>query len=157
VQRWLFVAVKDLFPDLVIHEEYLHPLLIGSGAQRLLQLDVYIPGLRLAFEFHGVAHYRDEIAHFRASHHIAKNDAHKRLACKNANITLIEVPYWWDKQKTSLAGTIAKYRPDLISTTIDADFPPIPSDSPSSSKSRKFQFLDSDQVELHRDEEEYMY
>lgn len=28
-------------------------------------------------------------------------------------VTLIQVPYWWDKSVASLAATILKYRPDI--------------------------------------------
>ena len=34
----------------------------------------------------------------------------------NIGITLIEVPYWWDKQVSSLASTIYNTRPDLFDT-----------------------------------------
>ena len=31
-------------------------------------------------------------------------------------ITLIEVPYWWDRDITSLAATVYNSRPDLFET-----------------------------------------
>jgi hypothetical protein len=34
-------------------------------------------------------------------------DAEKRTACLKQGITLIEVPYWWDLDKESLAGKLA--------------------------------------------------
>jgi len=43
-----------------------------------------------------------------------KRDNDKQLACEQHGITLIEVPYWRDKQTRSLAATIYKARPELI-------------------------------------------
>src|SRR5690242_911942 len=33
---------------------------------------------------------------------------------QKAGITLVEVPYWWDKTKESLAATIQQHRTDLL-------------------------------------------
>ena len=41
-------------------------------------------------------------------------DLHKAEACKELGITLIEVPYWWDRSISSLAVTIYNARPDLF-------------------------------------------
>jgi hypothetical protein len=42
-------------------------------------------------------------------------DAEKMEACRDAGITLIEIPYWWDQSIGSLHATIYKYRPEIIS------------------------------------------
>lgn len=44
-----------------------------------------------------------------------QHDQDRKDKCKQAGITLIEVPYWWNRVKTSLAATIAEVRPELIS------------------------------------------
>ncbi len=36
------------------------------------------------------------------------------LRCEQSGITLIVVPFWWDKSMESLVGTIASARPDII-------------------------------------------
>lgn len=43
-----------------------------------------------------------------------KRDKEKRKICEKEGITLIEIPYWWDKKIPSLATTIQQQRPDLI-------------------------------------------
>jgi hypothetical protein len=35
-------------------------------------------------------------------------------AKKMAGLTIIQVPYWWDKTVESISATIHKYRPDII-------------------------------------------
>ena len=59
-----------------------------------------------------------------------QRDKTKNEICKEVGITLIEVPYWWDRKISSLAATVYNVRPDLfivkpegvpISTTISSD------------------------------------
>lgn len=45
--------------------------------------------------------------------------------CKEVGITLIEIPYWWDKKLPSLCATIYNSRPDILKTKPTAI--PIPS------------------------------
>jgi len=49
-----------------------------------------------------------------SSEDLKKRDTEKKYACKAANVTLIDVPYWWNMSKQSLATTIRSYRPDLL-------------------------------------------
>ena len=43
-------------------------------------------------------------------------------------ITLIEVPYWWDRRRESLAATIHKVAPELVPNPPGAE--PIPTSCP---------------------------
>ena len=43
------------------------------------------------------------------------SDVTKSAICKEKGITLIEIPYWWDKSIKSLYATIYNNRPDLLS------------------------------------------
>ncbi len=78
-----------------------------------MQFDIFIPDLNLAIEYpiyvaisihfelaiyYGPHHYR-QVAYFGPRRHIIDRDTDKRLKCKNNNITLIEIPYWWDNKK----------------------------------------------------------
>ena len=41
-------------------------------------------------------------------------DKEKKKICEQNGITLIEIPYWWDKQLSSLITTIHQQRKELI-------------------------------------------
>ena len=41
-------------------------------------------------------------------------DVTKKEMAKNKGITLLEIPFWWDKKIDSLAATIYMHRPDLF-------------------------------------------
>ena len=82
-----------------ILEDYAHPSLVYKDTNRNMQLDIFIPSLSLAFEYQGAHHYQD-IYYFGAyARDTEIRDRQKREACRVANITLIEVPHWWDYQK----------------------------------------------------------
>lgn len=55
-----------------------------------LELDVYIPSLKVAFEIQGIFHYEPIFGQEKLDY-IQKNDARKRNLCKEANIKLIEI------------------------------------------------------------------
>jgi hypothetical protein len=61
-----------------------------------MEFDLYIASLSLAFECHGEQHYR---FHFLQGPQEPgeKRDQEKKQLAKSMGITLIEVPYWWDK------------------------------------------------------------
>lgn len=60
-QRWLFVVLCDLFDEtkVSIFENYSHETLRFPQANHSIELDVYIPDLKLAFEYQGKQHYHD--------------------------------------------------------------------------------------------------
>jgi len=111
-QRWLCKVTKDLFPESEICEDYTHPVMkFPSG--KPLQFDAFIPDKLLALEYQGEQHYETE--QFFGSHKVQqKRDEEKRLECEKNQITLIEIPYWWDGKEQSLRATIHKERPDII-------------------------------------------
>jgi hypothetical protein len=80
-----------------------------------MQLDIYIPSLSLAFEYHGKHHFED-VFYFGQYNQYKTRDEEKVAACKASGITLIVVPYWWDKTRQSLAATLYKVRPDIWTT-----------------------------------------
>jgi len=126
-QNLLFITLKELLPNVQdFFLEYPHPSLIYSSKKNV-ELDIFIPSLNLAFEYHGQQHYSSiEGTEFVNTpfEDRKSNDDERRNLCKEAGITLIEVPYWWDKTKESLLATLNKYRPDLFPATSSA--PPIP-------------------------------
>lgn len=71
----------------------------------VLELDIYIPSKKIAFEYNGYQHY-----HFSEKFHkkISKfklqkrNDNLKSIACKSKKIKLIVIPYWIQDMKSYL-------------------------------------------------------
>src|SRR4051812_44330056 len=87
----LFVEVK---------ENYIHESLQGSSGRRM-ELDIYLPKEKLAFEYQGESHYLDIYA-LGNRWRQRQRDEEKRNACTSRGITLIEIPYWWDFEIPSL-------------------------------------------------------
>merc|ERR1712137_9825 len=79
-----------------------------SGAY---EVDVWIPQLNLAVEFHGKQHYQD-VPLFGPLELYQQRDALKREACRQSGIRLMEVPYWWDNQANSLHASLYRVAPD---------------------------------------------
>jgi hypothetical protein len=92
-----------------------------------MELDFFFPDLKLAVEYQGAQHFID-IHVFAPQRAYAFRDQQKRKACLQENITLIEIPYWWDFNEESLRATIHHQRPDLLPRPISGA--PIPSKSP---------------------------
>ncbi len=46
-----------------------------------------------------------------------RQDQQKRSMCDAAGITLIVIPYWWNKKMETVAQTIQLARPDIVLPT----------------------------------------
>ncbi len=44
---------------------------------------------------------------------VAKRDVEKQVFCRQSGVTLITIPYWWNRKMESLAKTIHFHRPDI--------------------------------------------
>ena len=106
-----------------------------------MELDVFIPTLGLAFEYQGEQHYRDIYA-LGNKWSQKLMDEEKRRACEENGITLIEIPYWWNKERSSLMATIHRRRPDLLKNASKDDVIPLdpPNGSPQGKKERECDF-----------------
>src|SRR5688500_13406879 len=100
--------VQELFKEHEVKMDYYLKNLKYSRTNSPMQLDVYIPSLSLAFEYQGEQHYGTHYL-YGSSDIVHKRDEEKMEKCKNAGITLIHIPYWWDKEKSSLVATIRSY------------------------------------------------
>jgi len=70
------------------------------------------PSLSLAFEYQGEHHYLHSI--FGELPKIQNRDDRKKHLSNFIGISLIQVPFWWNRQISSLAETIKYHRPDII-------------------------------------------
>ena len=86
---------------------------MSSG--RPLELDYFYPELKIAVEYQGQQHYKTKTIFQQSSIEEDKyRDIQKIVMCKAKGITLIEVPYWWDRKYPSLFATVYNQRPDLF-------------------------------------------
>jgi len=102
---------------------------VEQGNTKFVELDIFIPELALSFEYHGEYHYQfvpihDDIAK------VQQRDQSKQEICKSRGISLIVIPFWWDKYLESLSHTIHKYRPDIIPNTKSISGEAIPDSIP---------------------------
>jgi len=116
-QWWLYKVVKDICPsNTEVFEEYAHPFLkLQSGYPMIF--DIYVPSFDLAIEYHGAHHYQDHIM-FGAVASLKERDHKKIEACNSVKITYIEVPYWWQHDKESIAAIVHQHRPDIVSASV---------------------------------------
>mmetsp|Transcript_16303 Transcript_16303/g.22612 ORF Transcript_16303/g.22612 Transcript_16303/m.22612 type:complete len:103 (-) Transcript_16303:20-328(-) len=98
---------KKIFPNEEIIEDYLHPKLCFPSSKRPVQFDVFIPSKSIAIEYHGEQHFQ-EVKVFQPQRIYEERDQEKREICAQNKISLIEVPFWWDRKKKSLEELIAK-------------------------------------------------
>eukprot|EP01114_Cavostelium_apophysatum_P004981 TRINITY_DN1548_c0_g2_i2.p1 TRINITY_DN1548_c0_g2~~TRINITY_DN1548_c0_g2_i2.p1 ORF type:complete len:367 (+),score=55.49 TRINITY_DN1548_c0_g2_i2:108-1208(+) len=116
-QHFLFKSVRELFPsDVDVHFEYQHPTISfpseDGTRQSLITYDIFLPKLSLAFEYQGEQHYHNHL-HGKLPDQQRTRDEQKRALSAKNGITLIEVPYWWNRKLGSLRQTILSVRPEL--------------------------------------------
>ena len=100
-QRWLFLQIQKLFPHEEIVEDYFHSEISRiSGAN--VQFDIFMIERSIAIEYHGKQHYEDIPSGFGSLETYQYRDLEKEKLCKQYNIHLIVIPYWWDNKLDSL-------------------------------------------------------
>ena len=57
--------------------------------------------------------------------HRISQDNFKENSCKSLGISLVKIPYWWDRKVSSLAATLCAVRPDLFDIPVVGDVIPI--------------------------------
>jgi hypothetical protein len=87
----------------------------------------------LALEYQGEQHY-STLAHFGDLSVRQRRDRAKRKFASQFGITLISIPFWWDRSSNSLASTIQYYRPDIKLQAKEVS--PIPLEMPLKFKKR---------------------
>lgn len=92
----LFDVTRSMFPSSNILLNYIHPKLTFKNTLIKMEFDVYVEDLKLAFEYEGEQHYHWTYLRGSPDSQRALDDE-KQEACKREGITLIQIPYWWDK------------------------------------------------------------
>lgn len=114
----LVTVIKQLFPNEEILEEYksfglIFPVVAGvDSTPQQIEIDVYLPCLKLAFEFQGIHHYEDHFSVGDSSDR-QNRDQEKRAACVRAGIRLVEVPQTWDGSLASVQRLIQQEAPGI--------------------------------------------
>eukprot|EP01114_Cavostelium_apophysatum_P021704 TRINITY_DN7644_c0_g1_i1.p1 TRINITY_DN7644_c0_g1~~TRINITY_DN7644_c0_g1_i1.p1 ORF type:complete len:421 (-),score=51.35 TRINITY_DN7644_c0_g1_i1:63-1325(-) len=130
----LFDSVRKIFKEDEVKDILLHhqdaALVMPTGEP--LGMDIYVPSLKLAFDYHGEQRYFD--SSYSTSEEQRKKDEIKRQACRQAGVTLIEIPFWWDETLGSLAATIRSQIPrtaeNMTSLVESTTAEPIPATLP---------------------------
>src|SRR5690242_14852154 len=118
-----------------MHMNFKHKKMIFPNTNREMELDIYLPKLRIAFEYQGEHHYITT-AMYGTPDQQQLRDQQKLEACEANGITLVRcciavtnnqipVPFWWDRSLESLKATIRTARPDLIPDPVSAAAIPV--------------------------------
>jgi hypothetical protein len=59
-----------------------------------------------------------------------RRDKDKFAACEKAGITLVQIPFWWDRTEASLRATLSKHCPQYIKAMEDSNAEEIPKTNP---------------------------
>lgn len=116
VQRHLLLEVCDLLPEVQVVENHRQALQSRASGQAL-ELDIYLPELKLGIEYNGEHHYH-EIPFFGPLEAIQRRDREKHERCQEAGIALVTIPYWWDRRRESLVATLWKQCPQVLHQAI---------------------------------------
>ena len=116
-QRWLSEILAGLFPSETMFLNYRYASLKKNGDRKEFQLDAYFPHLSLAFEYQGIQHYEQLNVCGDLKGRLS-SDEEKAACCARDGISLIHVPFWWNKQRPPLLAAILEQRPDLFTTKL---------------------------------------
>eukprot|EP01124_Arcella_intermedia_P027271 TRINITY_DN5296_c0_g1_i3.p1 TRINITY_DN5296_c0_g1~~TRINITY_DN5296_c0_g1_i3.p1 ORF type:complete len:419 (-),score=98.24 TRINITY_DN5296_c0_g1_i3:6-1262(-) len=113
-QRWLRIVLGEILPkDTEIVEDYSHPdLLWDQTNNHKMELDIWVPKYLLALEYQGEQHYFDLYGN-GSLQSCQLRDLQKKETCQQRGITLLTIPYWWDRKKESLIASLHSLRPDI--------------------------------------------
>lgn len=112
---------KELLPN--IKDIFLNYQLRARNADTIIELDIFIPSISLAFEYQvraysiflsekGKQHYEENPVYSSLQlQQLA--DSRKEKICKEEGILLVKVPYYWDGEKSSLRNLIKESYPSM--------------------------------------------
>ncbi len=135
-QHQLEHMVKQILPFHEVVFNFYSSSLCFYSSGRTMELDVMLPELALVLEYQGQQHYHSFLF-FQNLAAQQRRDTEKAEICRKFGLTLIHIPYWWNRTKQSLVATIAMHRPDIFPPNTLTTMTPIPDVPPSSTKRNK--------------------
>lgn len=109
----LFNTLQQLLPNTTIIQNYKTDKLLYQQTNREMELDFFLPQYSLAIEYHSDHHYMYHYVLGPAQQQQQK-DKEKQLACSQNGIKLVEIPFWWDRSKSSLLATLHENVPEVF-------------------------------------------
>lgn len=110
-QFFLFNIIQELFPNEIIEYNKKHPEII-SNKGRKLELDIFLPNIKIAFEYQGIQHYKENyFADQKKFNRQQENDKLKKIKCKEIGISLYCIPYTWSRNKNYILEIMKKPLP----------------------------------------------
>ncbi|MBI2757063.1 MAG: hypothetical protein HYX49_00115 [Chloroflexi bacterium] len=105
-QKRIYKIVKAIWSD--TKWQYKHPDLRFKDSGRKMELDIWIPSMKIGIEYQGEQHFFPvkQWGGDIALKNLQTRDQEKRDVCKVKDIKLIEIPYSWDGDKKSLIEKI---------------------------------------------------
>jgi len=104
-QNYFQYIIQLLFSLHQIHADVKRATSLLNSHGEYFEVDVWIPDLKLGFEYQDKHHYATTWYATRAFHEIKTRDEMKANVMENKGFTLIAVPYWWENE-SSLIATI---------------------------------------------------
>jgi hypothetical protein len=121
-QLFLYRILKELIPEnYELEKDYLSATFKYFTTGAIMRWDIFIPRLNVCLEYQAINslhhHLHDFIKgsqHYYQKHIFSASDFFERVArdeekkkfCRNLDITLITIPFWWDFKISSIAATI---------------------------------------------------
>jgi len=121
-QWYLCKILQSIFPPGIdVLEEYQFQELNFNTTGYTMTFDIYIPALKIIFEYHGFQHYYDHFM-FGDVKSLKGRDRERTAICAYHDISYLEVPYWWQNDKESIIAIVYKIRPDIVPNPVVTPF-----------------------------------
>lgn len=115
VQKRLKLILENLgFEDLEV--EHRSEVMVSASTKKAVVLDFYSSSKKITFEYQGEHHFLQFKCGFpgQSLEHKQSRDSEKQRLCEQHGITLITIPYWWDRTEASVIDAIEQKRPELF-------------------------------------------
>jgi len=112
-QRSLLRNLGRIFSNTEMVEDYYFEATVSFLDPCQLEIDVYIESLSIGFEYQGEQHY-ENLGFAAKDFFYDMRDEVKIMACDRAGISLLLIPFHFNRNQTTITSYISDMRPDLI-------------------------------------------